>query len=217
MAGRALSMTLGIAGALVMAGLLLAFTLATDASGLTGNQRQLYSAAQSCSGSCTWAVQPLVDWHGRVIHAEGPKLTIDSSGQGTILYRGLGMGPLPGGGYAVFKEDAPGIIQGTGEVSKVLVNFASVATSPQYLTQDGLNKWQVSSVYDPLTQQTFITAAIAGGGLLSMSRAAPQAIAQLHNTGAPCATSPIPNSRSPLSIWVWSTTCAPAVACSRST
>ncbi len=102
----------------------LAFTVATDAGGLAGNQRQLYFAAQSCGGSCTWSIQPLTDWHGRAIHAEGPKLTINNAGQGSILYRGLGMGPLPGGGNGVFKEDAQGIIQGTGEVAKVTVNAA---------------------------------------------------------------------------------------------
>jgi hypothetical protein len=119
-----------------------------------------------------------MDWHGRAIFAEGPKLTIDGSGQGTILYRGLGMGPLPGGGKAVFKDDAPGIIQGSGEVSKVVVNFSSSAVSPQYLTQDGLNKWQVNSVYDPLTNQTIVTAAISGGVLSASTTTGTQAMAQ---------------------------------------
>ena len=156
----------------------LAFTLATDASGLSGNQRQLYSAAQSCAGSCTWSVQGLVDGHGRAIHAEGPQLTINGSGKGTILYRGLGMGPLPGGGQGSFSEDAPGIIQGTGEVSKVEVNFAAAAVTPMYLTQDGTNKWQVNAVYDPLSEQTLVTAAVAGGGLMPQSLGVGLAISQ---------------------------------------
>jgi hypothetical protein len=157
----------------------LVFTLATDAGGLSGNQRQLYSAAQSCSGTCAWVVLPLVDWHGRAIFAEGPKLTLDGAGKGTIIYRGLGMGALPGGGKATFKEDAPGIIQGTGEVSQVTLDFTSAAVTPAYLTQDGLNKWQMSSVYDSLTGQTLVTAAMAGGGLLAQATtAAPLAIAQ---------------------------------------
>jgi hypothetical protein len=88
------------------------------------------------------------------------------------------MGPLPGGGNGVFKEDAQGIIQGTGEVAKVTVNTSSAMVSPQYLTQDGLNKWQVNSVFDPLTGHTLVTAAMTGGGLLTPNKANPRLPAQ---------------------------------------
>ncbi len=163
----------------------LAFTVATDAGGLVGNQRQLYFAAQSCSGSCSWSVQALTDWHGRAIHAEGPKLTLNNAGQGTILYRGLGMGPLPGGGNGIFKEDALGIIQGTGEVAKVAVSASSAKVSPLYMTQDGQNKWQVNSVFDTLTGQTIVTAAFSGGGLLASNQVNPLMATQMAAQFAP--------------------------------
>ncbi len=146
-------------------GLRLAFTLAASPEDFTGNQRQLYSAAQTCGESCSWQVQPLTDTHGRPIHAEGPSLALDKGGAGAITYRALGFGPVPGGGMQSFPEDSLGVISGGGDIAQLKVNFAGSLFMPAYLTNDAKVDWQVSMAYDPLVNQ-FQTLGAAGINLV---------------------------------------------------
>lgn len=142
----------------------LAFTLASSPEDFTGNQRQLYSAAQICGEGCTWQAQPLSDTHGRPIHAEGPSLVLDKSGTGAITYRALGFGPVPGGGLESFSEDSLGVISGAGDIAQLKVNFANSLFMPAYLTNDTKIDWQISAAYDPLVNQ-FQTLGAAGVNL----------------------------------------------------
>ncbi|HSD84260.1 MAG TPA: CARDB domain-containing protein, partial [Anaerolineae bacterium] len=131
----------------------IAFTRAEDANAFTGNQRPLYSAAQSCTPGCVWSVQKLQDNHGRALRAEAPLLTIDKNGKGTITFRGLGFGPLPNGSYQSFPEDAIGMVTLTGELAQVDVDFAGTVHSPHYLTNDGAVNWHPAAVFDPALNQ----------------------------------------------------------------
>jgi len=133
----------------------LAFTVGVDPQAFSGNQRQLYSAVQTCNPGCSWNVQPLADNHGRPIHAEGPVLTTNVQGAGTITYRALGFGPVPGSGYQAFPEDSQGVITGMGDLAQVKVDFATTAANPHYLTNDVAIDWQASAVYDSLVKQTY--------------------------------------------------------------
>ena len=131
----------------------IAFTRVEDANAFTGNQRPLYSAAQTCTPGCAWSVQKLQDSHGRALRAESPLLTIDHNGKSTITFRGLGFGPLPNGTYQSFPEDAIGMLTLTGELAQVEVDFASVVHSPHYLTNDGAVNWHPAVVFDPALNQ----------------------------------------------------------------
>ena len=154
----------------------LAFTLGTDTGGLLGNQRQLYSARRTCSGACTWAVQALADGHGRPVRAEGPVLTVDALGQGTITYRALGFGPLPGGSVQSFPEDTQGVITGTGDLAQIEVNFSSALFTPHYLTNDTGVEWQAAATFDPLVKQNIVLAA-QGPLAVTDARYVPDAVA----------------------------------------
>lgn len=154
----------------------LAFTLATDAGGLVGNQRQLYSSIQTCTGGCTWTMQALTDTHERPLFAESPVLTLDALGKGTITYRALGFGPLPGGGIQSFPEDSLGVNVGTGDLAQLDVNFSSSLFTPHYLTNDSATEWQAAAVYDPLVKQVQV---VAGQGAVLTAQAAPAEAAAL--------------------------------------
>ncbi len=129
--------------------------------GLIDNRHPLYTAEQTCSGTCTWAYLKLLDSHGRDIYAESPQLTINIDGEASIAYRAMGMGPLSGENgnafdFAPFRGDTAGLILRTGEQASLnLSNFGQHTVTPGYLTGDGAVNWQTASVYDPIRGQTF--------------------------------------------------------------
>jgi hypothetical protein len=141
--------------------------------GLVDNRHSLYTAEQSCSGSCSWSYLKLLDVHGRTIYAETPSLTINSEGEASIAYRAMGMGPLPGEDgnpldFTPFRGDTAGLIARTGEQASLnLSDFSQQWVNPGYLTGDGAVNWQTFSVYDPFRRQTFQVGVRFGTGVSS--------------------------------------------------
>ncbi len=148
-----------------------AFTVPDEAGGLVGNQHDLYSAAQTCAGSCTWSVQRLKDIYLRPIHAERPILTLKPDGSGIITFRGMGFGqstelvqqPLP---------DPIGMTWLTGEAAQVQVDFATEFHSLSYLSNDGAVNWHTAAVFDPLQLQTHVISVKGTAPILSTQLAA---------------------------------------------
>ena len=104
--------------------MILAFTVATDPTTFMGNQRQLHAAKQSCGElGCTWSYNALVDPNGRSVHAESPKVTLNSIGQAQITYRALGFSPTNPGDPAALPGDPLGTVLGTGEIAQTFVSL----------------------------------------------------------------------------------------------
>lgn len=135
--------------------MVLAYTVATDSDAFIGNQRQLYSSNQTCSGGCSWNTQALTDSNGRPIHAESPTLTLNSNGKAMITYRALGFGPAVPGGPTILPGDPLGTVLGTGSLGQAYLSFSSPVIAPSYTAQTGGTIWQTTSVYDPLLNQTY--------------------------------------------------------------
>ncbi len=157
----------------------IAFTLAEDPDAFTGNQRTLHSAARACTPTCAWSVQKLQDNHGRALRGESPILTLDKNGKGTITFRGLGFGPLPGGQYQAFPEDAIGMVTLTGEAAQVDVDFVTAVHSPHYLSNDGAVNWHPSAVFDSALNQVHTIVVKGAAPALSLQLKARHAAASL--------------------------------------
>ncbi len=156
----------------------LAFTVSDDPNAFTGNQRSLYSAKQTCAGSCTWTVQKLVDNHNRSIHAEHPILTLNANGNGIITFRGVGFGQVSGD-FVSFPEDPIGMVSLTGEAAQVQVDFATTTHSPSYLSSDGAVNWHPAAVFDPLQLQTHVVSVKGAAPILSAQLKAQHASSQV--------------------------------------
>lgn len=146
--------------------MVLAYTVGTDPNAFIGNQRQLYTSKQDCSGGCLWNTQAMTDSNGRPIHAESPTLTLSTSGQAQITYRALGFGPAFEGGPVVLPGDALGTVLGTGALAQAFVSYASPVITPTYAAQTGGTVWQTSSVYDPLMNQIYSVSSQGSGPAL---------------------------------------------------
>lgn len=138
----------------------MAFTVAQDTSAV-GNRLALHAAKGSCGiEACTWQYTEVRDPLGRQIRGERPQVALDADGGARILLRGLAYGPDAQGNVAM-PADPMGMVIGSGDLVGVTVtDFSTPAlqTGVQSLSNDGLQHWRPTMVFDPASD-SFITIA----------------------------------------------------------
>ncbi len=163
--------------------ILLAFTRAEDGKRLLDTRRPLWFASGSCAGAaCTWTLAQQRDPFGRALYAERPILTLNTQGQPTLTFRGLGFGPDQAGQRFVTPGDPPGMAFSTGELVQAIPNPATGLAAPLYLTQDGAVNWMPAAVFNPAAGST---AAMTVKGAAPVKRAAVQSVYASPDPGLP--------------------------------
>lgn len=137
--------------------ILLAFTHAEDGKRLLDNRRPLWFASGSCTGAaCTWTLAQQRDPFGRALYAERPIVTLNTQGQPTLTFRGLGFGPDQVGQRFMMPSDPPGMVFSTGELVQAIPNPTTGVAAPKYLTQDGAVNWMPTAVFHPAAGSTAV-------------------------------------------------------------
>ncbi len=161
----------------------IAFTLIDGANiGLLDNRHALYGGVQTCSGTCTWEIEKLVDSHGRAIYAESPVLTIDPQNNMRVAYRALGMSADTLGSHEPYLEDTIGVVNQTGDLA--VFNLSSNHHAPLYLTSDGAVNWGVRAIYDQ-NSGAHVVLAVRTASLAQDARQSAPRLVQSLDAGSP--------------------------------
>jgi hypothetical protein len=139
-------------------GFAIAHTYAADPRAFVGNRQRVAMAyASACaSGACSVVAQPVNDSFGRAIYGERPTALLDSSGNVSVVLRGMGFGPDADGAQVPRAIDPIGMTMHTGELIMLNAARGQPVVTPRALSSDGAVHRAPTAAFDPELGQVVV-------------------------------------------------------------